>query len=83
MANKYVIIEPSQQNLEFEMAANVTPIRSRIESGRIFAEDIKHQNRLTEDEIANIDVKLVYEWVRTGQWKAKDFQYWLRVMRVI
>ncbi len=65
------------------MTTAVTQIRSRIESGRIFAEDIKHQNRLSEDEIANIDVKLVYEWVRTGQWKAKDFQRWLRVMQVI
>lgn len=65
------------------MTTATTPIRARIESGRIYAEDIKHQNRLTEDEIANIDVKLVYEWVRTGQWKAKDFQRWLSVMRVI
>lgn len=65
------------------MEVAVNPVRSRIEKGRIYAEDIKHKNRLTEDEIANIDVKLVYEWVRTGKWKAKDFQRWLRVMRVV
>lgn len=65
------------------MTYSVTPIRSRIETGKIRAEDIRYENRLTEDEIANLDVKLVYEWVRTGQWKSKHFQHWLRVMRVI
>lgn len=65
------------------MSIHVEQVRSRIESGRIRAEDIRHQNRLTEDEIANLDVELVYAWVRTGQWKQKHFQQWLRVMRVI
>lgn len=26
---------------------------------------------------------LVYTWVRSGAWKPKDFNKWLRVMRVI
>jgi flagellar basal body L-ring protein FlgH len=65
------------------MSIHVEQVRSRIESGRIRAEDIRHQNRLTDDEIANLDVELVYSWVRTGQWKQKHFQQWLRVMRVI
>ena len=65
------------------MSNFIEPNRSRIEAGKIRAEDIRHQNRLTDDEIANLDVKLVYEWVRTGQWKPKHFQQWLRVMRVI
>lgn len=55
-------------------------IRARIESKGIRAEDIKHKNRLTDDEIAAIPVQHVYEWVRTGQWKHKDFKRWLKVL---
>lgn len=49
----------------------------------IAAEDIKHAGRLTEDQIAAIPIEKIYEWVRTGQWKQKDFKRWLTVMRVI
>lgn len=52
-------------------------IRARIESGKIHAEDIKHSGRLTEQEIAAIPVERVYAWVRTGEWKQKDFKKWL------
>jgi hypothetical protein len=50
---------------------------------RIKADDIKHQNVLTDDQIASIPVEKVFEWVKTGQWKQKDFRRWLRAMRVI
>lgn len=58
-------------------------IRARIEGGKIHHDDIKHSGRLTDDEIAGINPQLVYEWVRTGQWKRKDFETWLRVLMVI
>lgn len=47
------------------------------------ADDIKHQNRLSDEDIAGIHIDKVYEWVRTGKWKQKDFRRWLRVIRVI
>lgn len=58
-------------------------IRARIESGKLHHDDIKHEGRLTDDEIAAIPVDKVYEWVRTGMWKKKDFNRWLKVMCVI
>ncbi len=50
---------------------------------RVKADDIKHPNVLTDDMIADIPVEKVFEWVKTGQWKQKDFRRWLRVLRVI
>jgi hypothetical protein len=50
---------------------------------RYKSEDIKHSGRLTDDQIADIPIKYVYEWVKTSKWKAKDFRKWLTVMRVI
>lgn len=47
------------------------------------AEDIRHEGRLTDDQIADIPIEKVYEWVRTGCWKKKHFEKWLRVIRVI
>jgi hypothetical protein len=58
-------------------------IRVRIAKKGIYAEDIKHSGRLTEDEIAYLPVDRVYSWLRQGAWKAKDFNKWLKVMRVI
>lgn len=58
-------------------------IRVRIAKKGICAEDIKHAGRLSDDEIAYIPVARVYEWVRQGFWKTKDFNRWLKVMRVI
>lgn len=58
-------------------------IRGRIANKGIYAEDIKHKGRLSDDEIACLDVKKVYSWVRNGAWKTKDFNKWLKVMRVI
>ncbi len=58
-------------------------VRIRIAKTGIRAEDIKHSGRLTNDEIACLDVGKVYSWVRQGLWKTKDFNKWLKVMRVI
>lgn len=58
-------------------------VRVRIAKKGIIAEDIKHSGRLSDDEIAYLDIEKVYTWVRSGAWKPKDFNKWLRVMRVI
>jgi hypothetical protein len=58
-------------------------IRCRIAKKGIYAEDIKHAGRLSEDEIAYLPVDRVYSWLRQGAWKQKDFNKWLKVMRVI
>ena len=58
-------------------------IRTRIDSGKIYADDIKHKDRLTQDEIANIPVENIFMWVKTGQWKQKDFKKWCQVMCII
>lgn len=55
----------------------------RISTKGIRADDIKHENLLSDQQISDIDVERVYEWVRTGAWKQKDFKKWLRVIRVI
>lgn len=56
---------------------------NRVASKSIRARDIKIQGLLTDDDIADIDPGKVYEWVRTGQWRARDFNRWLKVLRVI
>lgn len=65
------------------MSNHEEQIRSSIANKGIYAEDIKHKDRLTDDEIACLDVSKVYSWVRNGAWNTKDFNKWLRVMRVI
>jgi hypothetical protein len=40
------------------------------------AEDIKHKDRLTPEQIGAIPLEQVYEWVRTGAWKQRDFLRW-------
>jgi len=58
-------------------------IRTRIANKGIWAEDIKHKGRLTDDEIATLPIENVYAWVRQGAWKPKHFNQWLKIMRVI
>jgi hypothetical protein len=58
-------------------------IRVRIAKKGIYADDIKHAGRLSEEEIAYLPVDRVYSWIRQGAWKQKDFNKWLKVMRVI
>lgn len=54
------------------------PLESKIK-----ADDIKHKGKLTDDQIASIPHWQVYMWCRVGAWKPRDFEKWLRVMRVI
>jgi hypothetical protein len=68
---------------EKQMTKQEELIRVRIAKKGIYAEDIKHVGRLSEDEIAYLPVDKVYAWVRQGAWKTKDFNKWLKVMRVI
>ena len=63
--------------------SNEEQIRVRISNKGIYAEDIYHEGRLSEDEIANLRVEMVYSWGRQGAWKTKHFNKWLKVMRVI
>lgn len=58
-------------------------IRDRILTKGVRAEDIKHQNRLTDDQIADLPINLVFEWIKTGKWSYRDFNKWLKTMRVI
>lgn len=46
------------------------------------ADKIKHKET-PDDYIADIPVQLVFEWVKNGKWKYKDFQRWLKVLRVV
>lgn len=55
----------------------------RISKKGVRAEDIKHPDLLTTEQIMDIPIVNVYMWVRTGAWKKKDFEKWLRAIRVI
>jgi len=50
---------------------------------RVKADDIKYPNRLSDDQIAAIPIELIFEWIKIGAWKQKDFKRWLKVLRVI
>ena len=58
-------------------------VRVRISKKGIYAEDMYHEGRLSEDEIASLDIEKIYSWVRQGAWKQKHFKKWLKTMRVI
>lgn len=58
-------------------------IQARIHTKGIKAEDIYHPNRLSVEQIQDIDLDRVYEWIRTGAWKRKHFNIWLKSIRVI
>lgn len=38
---------------------------------------------LTTEQIMDIPIEKVYEWVKTDKWKMKDFKKWLKAIRVI
>lgn len=58
-------------------------MRSRIARKGIQASDIKRPELLTEQQIQFIDFDKVYMWVRTGDWKQKDFNRWLKALKVM
>lgn len=51
----------------------------------IRADSIKHTGPLamTTEQIMDIPIEKVYEWVKTGKWRQQDFKKWLRAIRVI
>ena len=73
------ILERNKHTMSPTDHPNKDPIRARIEGGKILAGDIKHSWRLTPAEIQGITTTLAYAWIKTGQWKKKDFEKWLSV----
>ncbi len=61
----------------------VYPIRHRILTKGVRAEDIRHHGRLSLEDIQDIHTDKIYAWVKTNQWKLKDFNAWLKAIRVI
>lgn len=57
--------------------------QARINRKGFYAEDIKHPTLLSTEQICDIPIEKVYEWIKTNKWKQKDFQKWLRAIRVI
>jgi hypothetical protein len=62
---------------------NIEQMQSRIARKGIQAADIKHAKLLTQHQIQMLDFDKVYMWVRTGDWKQKDFNKWLKALRVM
>lgn len=58
-------------------------IRTRIETKGVRSEDIKHQGRLTIEEIASIPPEMVYMWITAKNWKLKDFKRWLKAIEML
>jgi hypothetical protein len=58
-------------------------IQTRIATKGIRANDIKHKDVLSIEQIQDIPIDCVYMWVRTGDWKQKDFNRWLKALRVM
>ena len=55
----------------------------RIAKKGIKAVDIKHKDLLTKEQICDIEHSQVYQWIKCGDWSQKDFEKWLRALRVI
>jgi hypothetical protein len=62
---------------------NIEQMQLRIARKGIQAADIKHEKLLTQHQIQMLDLDKVYMWVRTGDWKQKDFKKWLKALRVM
>lgn len=62
---------------------HVEQMQIRIARKGIQASDIKRKELLTTEQIQDIPLDLVYMWVRAGDWKQKDFNRWLKALRVI
>lgn len=58
-------------------------MRSRIKRKGINGNDIKVKGLLTDDEIADLPVEKIHYWIRQGIWSQKDFNRWLKIIRVI
>lgn len=65
------------------LEAHYEEMRARIAKKGVQAGDIKHPGLLTDEQIADIPHDKVFMWVKIGKWKHRDFERWLRVLRVI
>jgi hypothetical protein len=65
------------------MMNQVEQMHARIAKKGIYASDIKQTGLLSDDQIADIPFEKIYEWIKTHQWRQRDFKQWLTVMRVI
>lgn len=52
-------------------------VKERISSKGIRADDIKYEDRLTEEQISEIQEETVFQWVQEKRWNVKDFRKWL------
>lgn len=59
---------------------NKDAMRERVLSKGVRAEDIKHAGLLTDQQIGDIPLHLVYAWVKTGAWKQRDFLRWCKAV---
>lgn len=65
------------------MSPHIEKMQERIARKGIQAADIRHSGLLTEKQIQFIEFDKVYMWVRTGDWKQKDFKRWLKALKVM
>ena len=63
--------------------ANYELQQARITRKGICADDIKHKGLLSTEQIQDIPLSSVYEWVKIGKWAKRDFETWLKAIRVI
>ena len=52
-------------------------VKERISVKGIRADDIKYEDRLTEEQISEIQEETVFQWVQEKRWTFKDFRKWL------
>lgn len=65
------------------MSKQLEAMQVRIARKGVAGVDIKVPGLLTDEQIADIPHQKVYEWIKTGKWRQKDFEKWLRILRVI
>ena len=58
-------------------------MQARVSRGNMKPTDIKHKDVLSRQQIQDIPLPKVYQWVRTGEWKPKDFMKWAKAVRLI
>ncbi len=57
-------------------------IKARINRGKIKASDFQFKNRLTEDQIAEIEPMVIFQWIREHQMSYTQFMKWVNAVWV-
>lgn len=65
------------------MMTNHEKLKQRVLTKGIRAHDIKHETLLNDFDIGGIPYETVYMWIKQGKWKQKEFNKWLKALRVI